>query len=147
MRRDGFTLIELLVVLSIIAILMAIGVPVLSRANDESYRSRCEARMQLIRLACQEHLQDYGDYPETLEQLVERGYVESETIRCSKTGRPFFYLPPGRAKARGLHYWLACVPPNTPPGRRPHGAGRSFEAMTLAGQMSIVGEEDAGGSR
>jgi len=138
MQREGFTLIELLVVIAIMAILMAIGVPVLSGANERAYRSQCEARMQLVRLACQEYAQDHGGYPEGLEELVAKGYLEAEEVCCSRTGRSFFYLPPMGKEARRLSYWLACVPPETPPGQRPHGAGESFQVLTLRMEVMAV---------
>ena len=145
MRHHGFTLIELLVVIAIMAILMAIGLPALSRANDEAFRSQCEVRLQLIRLACEEHGQDYGAYPDRLEQLVARGYIDSVTVECSKTGRAFFYQKPGTAESAPSLYWLSCVEPSTPEGERPHGQGTSLLGVTTGGKVGSL--EQAGYGR
>ncbi|QNN22725.1 prepilin-type N-terminal cleavage/methylation domain-containing protein [Planctomycetales bacterium ZRK34] len=48
MRRQGFTLIELLVVVSIIALLIAILLPSLSRAREVAKRSVCAAHLHEI---------------------------------------------------------------------------------------------------
>ena len=51
MSRKGFTLIELLVVIAIISLLMAILMPVLSRAKEQSRSVRCRANLRQIAMA------------------------------------------------------------------------------------------------
>ena len=52
-KRSGFTLIELLVVILILAILMAIALPLYLRAVKDSERQTCRSNMQTIAIACQ----------------------------------------------------------------------------------------------
>jgi len=47
-KRDGFTLIELLVVILILAVLMAIALPLYLRAVRDSQRQTCRSNMQTI---------------------------------------------------------------------------------------------------
>jgi type IV pilus assembly protein PilA len=54
-RRGGFTLIELLVVVLILAILMAVAMPLYLNAVTESERRTCRANMQTISNANQAH--------------------------------------------------------------------------------------------
>jgi type IV pilus assembly protein PilA len=54
-RQGGFTLIELLVVILILAILMAIALPLYLRAVSDSEKQTCRANMQTIAAAEQAH--------------------------------------------------------------------------------------------
>ena len=72
-RRGGFTLIELLVVILILAILLAIGLPLYLRAVADSERRTCETNMQTIATAVQAYRVHHPDheYPADLTVLTE----------------------------------------------------------------------------
>jgi type IV pilus assembly protein PilA len=63
-RRGGFTLIELLVVVLILAILMAVSLPLYLNAVADSQRKTCRANMQTIANAVQASRvkNQYNDY-------------------------------------------------------------------------------------
>ncbi len=62
MGKKGFTLIELLVVIAIIAILAAILLPLLTRAQQQAKMTNCLANLKQIGLAVQMYLQDNNEY-------------------------------------------------------------------------------------
>ncbi len=61
-QRSGFTLVELLVVIGIIAMLIAILMPALVRAQQNADRVNCLARLRQIGLAAQLHQLDHHGY-------------------------------------------------------------------------------------
>jgi prepilin-type N-terminal cleavage/methylation domain-containing protein/prepilin-type processing-associated H-X9-DG protein len=60
-KKRGFTLIELLVVIAVIAILMAILMPALSRAKEAGQRAVCMGNLKSITLSWTLYASDNGD--------------------------------------------------------------------------------------
>jgi prepilin-type processing-associated H-X9-DG protein/prepilin-type N-terminal cleavage/methylation domain-containing protein len=58
----GFTLVELLVVIGIIALLVSILLPALTRARRAAQRTACVAKLQQIMVAAANHAVDHGGY-------------------------------------------------------------------------------------
>ncbi len=64
-RSGGFTLIELLIVIGIVALLLAITVPVFFSISRGSDATSCAANLKAISQALRLYWQDYGAYPAT----------------------------------------------------------------------------------
>jgi len=79
MRKKGFTLIELLVVVAIIAILIAILLPAVSKAKEYGKKVSCGSNLKQIALALQSYAEDYNDlYPLAwIDQKWEYTYDDS----------------------------------------------------------------------
>lgn len=76
-RPRGFTLIELLVVMSIIGVLLAIAVPRYFKTLERSRETVLKQDLSVMREAIDKHFGDYGQYPDSLQALVERKYIRA----------------------------------------------------------------------
>jgi general secretion pathway protein G len=76
-RDGGFTLIELLVVMAIIATLLAIAAPRYFQSLERSKEAVLRQDLAVLRDAIDKFQGDRGDYPESLESLVEQGYLRA----------------------------------------------------------------------
>src|SRR5437588_9501923 len=68
-RKRAFTLVELLVVIGIIAVLIGILMPALSKAREQANRAKCLSNLRQIHLAITEYALRNKDY-------VPMGYVQ-----------------------------------------------------------------------
>jgi prepilin-type N-terminal cleavage/methylation domain-containing protein/prepilin-type processing-associated H-X9-DG protein len=60
-RKGGFTLVELLVVISIIALLLAVLMPALSKVREQGKAVVCSSRLRQLGLACELYRQAYNN--------------------------------------------------------------------------------------
>ncbi|MFN3885403.1 MAG: type II secretion system protein [Aquabacterium sp.] len=71
----GFTLIELIVVFAIIALLASIAAPRYTRSVDQAREVSLRTSLNVMRDAIDKYTADRGQYPESLDELVQRGYL------------------------------------------------------------------------
>lgn len=71
----GFTLIELIVVLAIIALLASIVAPRYFRSVDNAREATLKTSLNVMRDAIDKYAADRGTYPDSLDELVQRGYL------------------------------------------------------------------------
>jgi general secretion pathway protein G len=75
--QTGFTLIELLVVMVIIATLLSIVAPRYFNSIDKAKEAVLKQDLSILRDSIDQFYSDTGNYPLSLEELVERSYLRS----------------------------------------------------------------------
>lgn len=75
--EKGFTLIEMLIVLFIIGLIMAIAIPNLKAAGSKAQERADLANRQIIAAQADHYFLEYGEYPDSVKELVKRGYLRS----------------------------------------------------------------------
>src|SRR5271154_6539793 len=74
-RRFGFTFIELMIVMAIIAVLMAVAVPIYTRSIQRSKESVLRSNLYTLRTVIDEYTYDKQKAPQSLQDLVTEGYL------------------------------------------------------------------------
>jgi len=74
-REAGFTLIELMTVIAIVAILGAIALPQYRQAIIQAKESALKEDLARFRDVIDQYQADKGKYPESLQKLVDDGYL------------------------------------------------------------------------
>ncbi|MBP7936152.1 MAG: type II secretion system protein [Phycisphaerae bacterium] len=92
----GFTLIEVLVVVAIIALLIAVLIPSLSRARDQTKQVTCASNMHQHLNACIMYGQDYrGNLPRNATQYANNGaswWIDTVLASYDPSGRGVYDL-------------------------------------------------------
>jgi len=80
-RRDGgFTLLELMVVMAIIAVLAMVAVPVFTSAIRNAKEAALKEDLHVMRDAIDSYTMDKNKAPQSLDDLVQSGYLKTIPI-------------------------------------------------------------------
>jgi general secretion pathway protein G len=75
--EGGFTLIELMIVMAIIAILATIAIPIYVRTLQRAKEATLKEDLHTMRTAIDSYTVDKEKAPESLDDLVQAGYLKS----------------------------------------------------------------------
>ena len=93
--RTGFTLIELLVVLAIIASLLTLSVPRYFGSLDKAGDTLLAENLRLTREVIDQYFGDTGQYPDSLDQLVEKQYLRALPMDpITESSQTWVIIPP-----------------------------------------------------
>ncbi len=73
----GFTLLELIIVIAIIGILAAIAMPAMKDMPTRANEAVLKTNLHTLRDMIDQYYGDKGHYPQTLQALVDAGYVRA----------------------------------------------------------------------
>ena len=79
-RQFGYTFIEMIIVMAIISILLAIAVPIYQRSLTRTKESLLKNNLFTLRTVIDEYTFDKQKAPQTLQDLVEQGYLRAVPI-------------------------------------------------------------------
>ena len=98
-KKSGFTLIEIILVVVIIGILAGIAIPRMGGKTEKAQISQAKSNIAALSMAIQEFEMMNGNYPSSLEELLEESkggpYMEKKAIPKDPWGTPFTYAAPG----------------------------------------------------
>ena len=117
--RQGFTLIELLVVLAIIASLLTLSVPRYFKSLDKASETVLAENLRQTREVIDKYYGDTGQYPDSLDQLVEKQYLRGLPYDPITESSQTWVIVPPEAGAKGKVYNLRSgAPGNALNGKR-----------------------------
>ena len=95
MKKNGFTLLEMVVVVMIIAVLFLLTIPNVAKVINAVDDNACDALTRVVDSAIVQYKLSYGQYPNSISDLVAAGLLSSDQTACSN-GKSI-YIADGQA--------------------------------------------------
>ena len=93
--QSGFTLVELLVVLAILALLLTLAVPRYFTSIERAKDATLKHDLNTLRESIDKYFADNGQYPKTLEELVDKKYIRKLPIDpITEKTNTWIFTPP-----------------------------------------------------
>ncbi len=112
-KKSGFTLIEIILVVVIIGILAGIAIPRMGGKTEMAKISQAKSNIVALSMAIQEYEMMNGDYPSSLDQLLDESkggpFMEKKAIPTDPWDKPFVYAAPGSHNNHSFD--LSCTSP------------------------------------
>lgn len=122
-RESGFTLMELMVVVAIIGILVSMAVPTYRSAVERAKETVLRQNLYVLRDCIDQYYADKGKYPDSLEALVDEGYLrhlpvdpmtgQSDWVTVPYTGAEPGQLEPTEGESGGGIWDVHSAAPGT----------------------------------
>ena len=77
MGKKGYTLLELMIVVAIVGILVSLAIPNFQQSAMKAKEIALKQNLFTMRAVLDQYYADRGDYPESLDSLVEAQYLRS----------------------------------------------------------------------
>lgn len=91
----AFTLVEMLIVMVIIAALIILIIPNISKSTAGVNEKSCQALQKTVETQLLAYKMEHNKYPESLEELRTANYIEADQMTCSD-GRELIYDGSGK---------------------------------------------------
>jgi len=75
--KKGYTLLELMIVVAIVGILVSLAIPNFQQSAMKAKETALKQNLFTMRAVLDQYYADRGDYPDSLESLVEGKYLRS----------------------------------------------------------------------
>lgn len=83
MNSKGFTLLEMIIVVIIVSVLFLLTVPNVSQVIGSVDNKACSALTKVVDSAIAQFKLDYGTLPNSINDLVNGGYLDPNQTSCS----------------------------------------------------------------
>ncbi|HQU28612.1 MAG: prepilin-type N-terminal cleavage/methylation domain-containing protein [Nitrospirales bacterium] len=75
MHKKGYTLLELMIVVAIVGILVTLAIPTFQQSAMKAKEAALKQNLFTMRAVIDQYYADRGDYPSSLDALVEAKYL------------------------------------------------------------------------
>jgi len=103
-NTKGYTLIEMLTVIAIMGILATIAVPSFQRSIVRSKEASLRNSLFVLRDVIDQYYGDFGEYPDSMEILVEKRYIREIPIDpLTGSADTWILIPPEGEETTGIY--------------------------------------------